>query len=1022
MVAKFKCHGCEYHSGNPNSVARHLRYCTGPLVRKGKPCPKCPFSSETENGLKVHISTVHPEEWNKALPTKRRNFRWDDAGYRFVASKVLEFKRKNVRGVNEAIAALLPDRSAEAIRKIRSKAEFKAILRELSELDQSNEGGDENPETVRDRPFVDVDDGRFREEARRATRDFVRTGARDEQVDSAVDSYLVGESSWEDLSKVISALGVAKAKPKRGTRANPRRAGWRDRDNARNRARLKYKQLQRAWERDKKATMRQVVDDNFRYDEDQTVLPPLDQVETVYSERLESPIGIEQVPRTEEPVRGEHVYGAFRVEEMASAIKSTKKETAMGIDGISNDAIKALGCENATAIMNRWWADGVPEVAQLCRTTLIPKGVEGRDNVNNWRPITIGNLLVRLFAKMWDRRLRQLVKVDSRQQGFVPVDGCFNNVKLLQHVIKKRRRSRREINVVFLDLAKAFDTVPHDSIWNALRRHRVPEEVIGGIRQLYSKASTTVRVGEERTRPINILRGVKQGCPLSPLLFNLVMDELLDEMRNLNVGVRVGDERVSIMAFADDLVIITESGDHCSRALSTCSEFFRRNGLEVNARKCASLRVLPTKGRAMKVVEESHRTWNGVPIPSIDWEHLYKYLGIKVLPTGNVLITVDEFGRMLENVKRSKLKAMQKFECITSVIVPRILYQLRLADAPMGILRRLNTLVRNEVKKILRLPPWTATDWLHAKGGLGLMDLMVVSLRAKHKAVNRMEGLPAGAVSGTMEVAHELRPRISGQLNSVNLLEGCRLVNRDELERRRRRNILQHRNGKCVEAMMSTTVRRHPWLTTHGQMRDRVKLTILKGLSGTLPHRVNQSRGLVDRNEKLCRRCGKTAETDIHLLAECNFTKGLRSKRHDRVVDTLGGLIRDKNHGWETQVERSWRVGQRVFRPDLTVKNGNDIYLVEVTVPFEQGYEYLVQRSLDKTAKYEPLRRELVRSGLYGNVEVIPVVIGSWGTLLSGCRDSLKKLRVDSGASLLASVACSGSVSIVRTHLNSSDF
>lgn len=63
-----------------------------------------------------------------------------------------------------------------------------------------------------------------------------------------------------------------------------------------------------------------------------------------------------------------------------------------------------------------------------------------------------------LYAKLWDKRLMQNITLDERQKGFVLVDGCFENVKILQQVIKEQRKKRKEYKVVFLDLAKAFDT------------------------------------------------------------------------------------------------------------------------------------------------------------------------------------------------------------------------------------------------------------------------------------------------------------------------------------------------------------------------------------------------------------------------------------------------------------------------------------------------------------------------------------------------------------------------------------
>ena len=143
--------------------------------------------------------------------------------------------------------------------------------------------------------------------------------------------------------------------------------------------------------------------------------------------------------------------------------------------------------------MNYWWA--IPEKSEECRTTLLPKKDEELEEVGNWRPITVGNLFMRIYAKLWDKRLRSNIKLDERQKRFVPVNGCYENVKILQQMIKKSRNSRREYNLVFIDLAKAFNTVSHKSIEKGLRRKGIPDQVINTIEQMYEKATTAVSVG-----------------------------------------------------------------------------------------------------------------------------------------------------------------------------------------------------------------------------------------------------------------------------------------------------------------------------------------------------------------------------------------------------------------------------------------------------------------------------------------------------------------------------------------------
>jgi hypothetical protein len=175
----------------------------------------------------------------------------------------------------------------------------------------------------------------------------------------------------------------------------------------------------------------------------------------------------------------------------------------------------------------RWIFGRVPASEKLCRTILLYKEKGERTDVGNWPPLTIGNAIIRLYAKIIDNRIRHLMKLNPRQKAFVPVDGCFENVAILQETVSSSWRSKKETNVVFLDLAKAFDTVRHASIQRALGRQGLDPHIISRLLDLYAEASTTASVGTASTRSININSGVKQGCPLSPTLFNAIMDELI---------------------------------------------------------------------------------------------------------------------------------------------------------------------------------------------------------------------------------------------------------------------------------------------------------------------------------------------------------------------------------------------------------------------------------------------------------------------------------------------------------------
>ena len=410
------------------------------------------------------------------------------------------------------------------------------------------------------------------------------------------------------------------------------------RENRNTRKAKLYQYTQKAYDQNRKATINKILHGIFVLNEKGQVFPDINKVERVYVKRMEE--GNDQdrtkvdYPETQES----DVYGRFTKEQVVACLKEFKRATAAaGANNIKVPDMKKLPLGHITAIMNLWWSWTIPKEAESCRTTLLPKNEKELEEVGNWRPITVGNLFMRLYVKLWDKCLRLNIELDERQKGFVPVDGCFENVKILQETIKQQRRKRKEYNLVLIDLAKAFHTVSHKSIEKGLKRKGVPVQVIETIMSMYKHSTTNITVGEKTTTAIKINAGVKQGCLLSPLLFNLIIDELIVKLKKLDVGTTLGKQKVCVLAFADDLVLITEDRFHMQLLTEESKEFFDQKGLKANAKKCASLRVIPVaKKQIMKVITAVNRRRGNEGIPSITFKDLARYLGVDIRPDGSV--------------------------------------------------------------------------------------------------------------------------------------------------------------------------------------------------------------------------------------------------------------------------------------------------------------------------------------------------------------------------------------------------
>lgn len=213
---------------------------------------------------------------------------------------------------------------------------------------------------------------------------------------------------------------------------------------------------------------------------------------------------------------------------------------------------------------------------------------------------------------------------------------------------------------MFLDLAKAFNTISHKSIEKGLLRKGVPTEVVEGILEMYESISTVISV-KGKIRRVAINSGVKQGCPLSPLSLNIVMDELIEKLKKRKIQIEINGALIAVVVFPDDLVLVMEGTSHMTITLYECEIYFKQKELPINSGKCGSMRVVPVKGKkSMKVVTKCHRKWNNHPIQTIDFNRLSKYLGVYIPKDGEAALTKEEWDKQLERLRKSHLSLLQQ--------------------------------------------------------------------------------------------------------------------------------------------------------------------------------------------------------------------------------------------------------------------------------------------------------------------------------------------------------------------------
>ncbi|KAJ7986740.1 hypothetical protein DPEC_G00331530 [Dallia pectoralis] len=694
--------------------------------------------------------------------------------------------------------------------------------------------------------------------------------------------------------------------------------------------------------------------------------------------------------------------GLVTAEEVREALTSMKGNSAAGPDGLSKKALLTWDPKGTkmAKIYSIWLTKGsVPSAVKKCRTTLIPKSLDPAvcANVSGWRPLTIGSVIMRVYSKILNNRLSRVCSISPRQRGFISAPGCSENLIVLNGLIAETRQKRLGLAVVFIDFARAFDSVSHNHILDVLSHRGVDEHIIRIIRNCYKGVTTKVAVDGEEGPTINIRIGVKQGDPLSPLLFNLALDPVIATLERGGEGCPLdGKTQVTTLAFADDLVLLSESWEGMCKNLSILEKFLEVTGLKVQPSKCHGF-FLETKNGVRLVNPCEPWSIGGKAMHMVGPGESVKYLGTNISPWMGVMQPdlVDKLSNMLEALKSACLKPSQKISMLRLYAMPRLIYGADHGGVGQETLKLLDSMIRSTVKSWLHLPKCTTNGILYSKfcdGGLGItkMACQIPSIQARRlfrlwhsddeitRRITRRVTKPAEFIKLWIKAGgrKDEVPRLEGTDNNGKARSNLERLDTSETERLESPNVEggnlsyikfpdwrekeflrwmgQEVQGMGIQGFHKDKISNH-WLAepTEAGFRQRHYIAGLLLRANVYPTLETLSRGR-PTNTVACRRCGLSAETCSHILGQCNSVKGSRITRHHKLCGLLAGEA--ERAGWNVIGEMVCRTpsgAQR--RPDLVFVKDNKALLVDVTVRYEIAPDTLSLAAREKVARYKPV-------------------------------------------------------------------
>ncbi|KAK0152499.1 LINE-1 reverse transcriptase [Merluccius polli] len=179
---------------------------------------------------------------------------------------------------------------------------------------------------------------------------------------------------------------------------------------------------------------------------------------------------------------------------------------------------------------------------------------------SNYRGITLLSLPGKVYSGVLERRVCRIVesRIREEQCGFRPGRGTVDQLYTLCRIVEGAWEFAQPVHMCFVDLEKAFDHVAREALWGVLREYGVSDPLIRAVRSLYARCQSLVRIAGNKSDMFPVRVGLRQGCPLSPILFIIFMDRISRRSQGVE-GVRFGDLRIGSLLFADDVVLLAPS-------------------------------------------------------------------------------------------------------------------------------------------------------------------------------------------------------------------------------------------------------------------------------------------------------------------------------------------------------------------------------------------------------------------------------------------------------------------------------
>ena len=428
----------------------------------------------------------------------------------------------------------------------------------------------------------------------------------------------------------------------------------------------------------------------------------------------------------------------FNKDLIKQAINSRSNISAHGPDGISNVVWK-IGGDNTVKMIKYTTrvtieAKRCPELLKRGKTIMLYKK-GNKEDPHSWRPITITPTFYRMWmvvlARAFQNQNMRHPYIERSQKGFMQCsNGTSEHGIMINELIQHVNRKEGSIYITTIDFSDAFGSIPHPLIFKNLEKQGFDQRIIDLIKATYDNTNTRIQVPMKSTsESITINCGVKQGCPFSPIAFNICINALLNRLEKNKVdGFHLNDKIICAQAYADDLVLISDTETGMNNLINIVDKFCDYTNMQIQPNKCRTFNYINHNDRRFSAITNFKIKNNLIPFVNLSGGITYLGITTALLKSTRMKAANYKISKALEdigNICSSPLKWNQMVDAIKRFILPSLDYAFANGTTSKTDRNLLNRRIRaslNANLKTCALPiDFYYTKW--ENGGAGLKDV-----------------------------------------------------------------------------------------------------------------------------------------------------------------------------------------------------------------------------------------------------------------------------------------------------------